>query len=369
MGRCDLFGCDGNERMTYSCRRCGMTFCSEHRLPEAHNCGSVRPKSEAGEKWFKEQGSEREQEKRGEKRRRGAASTPKKPNFSNEKSQKTSERKAKNWKTVHFGDTQDGSPPVRTRSESEDTDEESGSRLGWIWTIVGVLLLVGSRVRRFINSLLAYLFQALTGLVKIGIAFGVIAFLAVGAAGVIEATGGDMGAAGIDLGGVSNESGGYVAADDLDRERIEKHVLELTNEEREKQGLDPVTYDNRLENIARGHSEDMAKNAYFSHESRIGNNFEDRYEKAGYTCRIPIGDSQYATGSENIAYTYHAENIENYGRLTNERELAEALVDSWMNSPGHRRNILTEYWENLGVGIAITEENGMTKVYATQNFC
>lgn len=50
--------------------------------------------------------------------------------------------------------------------------------------------------------------------------------------------------------------------------------------------------------------------------------------------------------------------------------LATGIVDSWMNSTGHRENILRPYWNGEGIGIEIVETgDGMTKVWATQNFC
>lgn len=55
--------------------------------------------------------------------------------------------------------------------------------------------------------------------------------------------------------------------------------------------------------------------------------------------------------------------IETYS--TNQ-ELAEALVDGWMNSPPHRENILAENWEKIGVGVVVSAEG---KVFGTQNFC
>ena len=51
MGRCDVSTCAGDERLPFTCNRCGGTFCSAHRLPEAHAClgGTSEPAEEA---WF-----------------------------------------------------------------------------------------------------------------------------------------------------------------------------------------------------------------------------------------------------------------------------------------------------------------------------
>ncbi|RDZ32005.1 CAP domain-containing protein, partial [Haloferax sp. Atlit-24N] len=66
---------------------------------------------------------------------------------------------------------------------------------------------------------------------------------------------------------------------------------------------------------------------------------------------------------------YHDENVVGAGYLATEQELADGLMDQWMNSTGHRKNILTPEWNNIGVGVYIIEESGGTAVYATQNFC
>lgn len=119
---------------------------------------------------------------------------------------------------------------------------------------------------------------------------------------------------------------------------FEKKVVELTNVEREKMGLDPLQMYMPLMESARAKSEDMAKNQYFSHESpTFGDPFE-QMEAAGI-------DYYYA--GENIALGYRT---------------PEAVVEGWMNSPGHRANILTPEYSHIGVGFS---EDGY---YWTQQF-
>jgi uncharacterized protein YkwD len=50
-------------------------------------------------------------------------------------------------------------------------------------------------------------------------------------------------------------------------------------------------------------------------------------------------------------------------------EIAQAAVDSWMNSPEHRRNILRPQWDDMGIGVYILENSRETAIYVTQNFC
>jgi uncharacterized protein YkwD len=164
-------------------------------------------------------------------------------------------------------------------------------------------------------------------------------------------------------GDVSRPSVGY------DYDEVERLVVAYTNDERTERGLEPVSQDDALAAIARGHSADMATRGYFSHVSPEGETVGDRYADAGYSCRVPMGGMRYATGSENIAQTWIDRPVATDGgveRITTEEELARQLVEGWMNSPSHRENILTPEWRNLGVGVYITEAG---KVYATQNFC
>jgi uncharacterized protein YkwD len=78
----------------------------------------------------------------------------------------------------------------------------------------------------------------------------------------------------------------------------------------------------------------------------------------GYGCRVPAGGNRYLTGAENIAYRTT--------RYTNETDIGEAIVAQWMNSQGHRENILEPAWGNEGIGVTVAPGG---EVYATQNFC
>lgn len=114
-------------------------------------------------------------------------------------------------------------------------------------------------------------------------------------------------------------------------------VVTLTNAERAKAGCKALRRDDRLDTAALGHSLDMATRVYFSHDSQDGRSFSDRILAAGY--RSP--------GGENIAR----------GQTT-----AAEVVQAWMDSPGHKRNILDCTFTTIGVGYA---QNGD---YWTQDF-
>ncbi|MEU1042312.1 CAP domain-containing protein [Streptomyces sp. NPDC005551] len=102
-------------------------------------------------------------------------------------------------------------------------------------------------------------------------------------------------------------------------------VLKLVNEERAKVGCSPVAANSALSDLAAAFSEDMAARGFFDHTDPSGASPWDRAAKAGIT----------DLGGENIAR----------GQAT-----AEAVMEAWMNSPGHRANILNCDFKTLGVG-------------------
>jgi uncharacterized protein YkwD len=103
-------------------------------------------------------------------------------------------------------------------------------------------------------------------------------------------------------------------------------VVAATNAEREDAGCGPVTLDSRLSAAAQGHASDMAANDYFSHTDQDGGDSSDRMHDAGF--------SGSRTG-ENIAYG---------------QETGAEVVATWMDSSGHRHNILNCDYDRIGVG-------------------
>lgn len=121
---------------------------------------------------------------------------------------------------------------------------------------------------------------------------------------------------------------------------LEAQVAELVNVERAKAGCKPLTMDPKLADAARKHSEDMAARDYFAHTSQNGRGFAERITNEGYT---------WSTAAENIAKGQHT---------------PAAVMKGWMNSSGHRDNILNCAFKDIGVGIGTA---GKT-LYWTQNF-
>ncbi len=153
---------------------------------------------------------------------------------------------------------------------------------------------------------------------------------------------------------------------------IEILVHKFTNEQRVQNGLDPVKFDYEISDIARLHSLDMSNQNYFAHENLDGLDASDRARDAGYRCFKWIGSSYYLGLSENLFRGNLYESMKlldgvpvSYDWLTNE-EIAFIAVDGWMNSEGHRKNILNSNFDREGIGVYIDSED---RVYVTQNFC
>lgn len=105
-----------------------------------------------------------------------------------------------------------------------------------------------------------------------------------------------------------------------------RKVVALVNAARADAGCEPVTADARLTRAAQNHSDDMAARGYLGHTTPDGVTFDQRIRTAGY------GEP----AAENIAQ----------GTST-----AEAAMDAWLHSEGHRANILDCDYTTLGVGV------------------
>lgn len=137
----------------------------------------------------------------------------------------------------------------------------------------------------------------------------------------------------------SQESSNYSAVSS--NSGYEKSVAQLVNAEREKNGLQPLTFDSSISNVARTKSKDMADNNYFAHQSPTYGSAGDMLRQSGIN---------WSAWGENIAS----------GQNT-----PEEVVNAWMNSPSHRENILSPNFSKIGVGYVVSA-NGTP--YWTQMF-
>lgn len=152
---------------------------------------------------------------------------------------------------------------------------------------------------------------------------------------------------------------------------LASRIHELVNGERRKAGLDNLEWDPRLAAIALSHSRDMAERGYFDHLGLEGNDFADRYRENGYAVSTEL-PGRILLGGENLfkcsvvkSYFYDEAGGETSGYLfNNPDELAQAAVEGWMASAGHRENILTPY-SREGIGVYVDAHGD---VYVTENF-
>jgi uncharacterized protein YkwD len=134
------------------------------------------------------------------------------------------------------------------------------------------------------------------------------------------------------------------AAPLLDLATVRQQVLARVNEARRAAGLSALDPDPRLDVAAQLHASDMLERAYYSHESPEGLGPMERLEAAGYAARH---------AGENIAKGLFS---------------PVEVVDRWMNSRGHRHNLLARDFASLGVGVAVGGEGDGFEVVWVQVF-
>ncbi|MGG0453741.1 CAP domain-containing protein [Priestia megaterium] len=111
-----------------------------------------------------------------------------------------------------------------------------------------------------------------------------------------------------------------------DASQFEQKVVDLVNQEREKQGLKSLTLNKKLSDVARTKSKDMMDKGYFDHNSPTYGSPFDMMKQFGI---------EYTTAGENIAKG---------------QQSPEDVMNAWMNSDGHRKNILNPDFTEIGVG-------------------
>lgn len=118
---------------------------------------------------------------------------------------------------------------------------------------------------------------------------------------------------------------------------IKMEVFRIVNQERESHGIAPLCLNKELGKAAQDHSDDQQKCQKMSHTGCNGSSMGQRMRKAGYS---------FSFAGENVAWN---------------QQTAQSVMRAWMNSPGHRRNILKSSFTNIGIGLS-------SKYYWTQKF-
>ena len=126
---------------------------------------------------------------------------------------------------------------------------------------------------------------------------------------------------------------------------LEREVFDLINQQRAATGLPQLKWNDEVAKIARLHSENMAKFHFFSHQGLDGLQVNDRADL--------LGISNWRSIGENIAYNQGYDHP------------GEFAVERWMQSPGHKENVLNNRWKETGIGVAISKDK---RYYFTQVF-
>ena len=153
---------------------------------------------------------------------------------------------------------------------------------------------------------------------------------------------------------VTRDEAGCAHSSDLPtpeaRDELADAIHCLLNAERAKQGLPPVERDPTLERAAQAHAEDMGRRRFYAHENPTGLTPDQRMRKAGFDGRTTGENIHWGVG-------HHA----TPARITRD----------WMNSPGHRENILRPVFTRVGIGVGAEPPEfaagGLVGVYV-QNF-
>ncbi|MBE9179148.1 CAP domain-containing protein [Oculatella sp. LEGE 06141] len=111
---------------------------------------------------------------------------------------------------------------------------------------------------------------------------------------------------------------------------MERYVHSRINEIRQQEGLDPLQYNAELAAVARSYSQRMAEEDFFAHVSPDGSTPAERVEAAGLLYWI-VGENLFTS--------------------TNAPEPAPLAVQGWLDSPGHRENILRSVFSETGIGV------------------
>jgi uncharacterized protein YkwD len=135
---------------------------------------------------------------------------------------------------------------------------------------------------------------------------------------------------------------------------VEQLIIVLVNNERQSFNLSALSEDPLLTDLAREHSISMVENDFFGHERYPG--------ERPLSYNMSPGDAR----GENLAKIPTRQTIP--GPYLSLQEVCEWAVSGWMNSTGHRANILEPAFNETGVGVSFSEEGAFVYVYITQIF-
>lgn len=160
----------------------------------------------------------------------------------------------------------------------------------------------------------------------------------------------------------------------IDAAELERKIHQHINRERQIHGLAPLNGDEQLVAVARNHSLDMASHQFFNHVNLQGEYPSDRAQRQGWNQQKQIDPATVATGvAENIflarlydkVYTTKQDGRvikKEYDWLDSGR-LVRTIVQGWLNSPHHRKVMLSPQYDRQGIGVVVSGYD----VYVTED--
>ncbi len=157
---------------------------------------------------------------------------------------------------------------------------------------------------------------------------------------------------------------------------LEQRTFELVNEERTAQGLDELKWNDGIARVCRLHSRNMAENGFFSHTGLDGLNVSGRLKSAGIYYWNMSGENILMESGVDY-YTLNLLGMIRKVEYKTFEELAHEAVQGWMNSTGHRENILKTEFDESAMGVYVLQgtmgerlgtSQSNVSYYFTQNF-
>ncbi len=163
----------------------------------------------------------------------------------------------------------------------------------------------------------------------------------------------------------------------LDAPTLERRLHDAVNRARTAEGLPALAWRDDLRRLARAHSRDMARRGFFAHVNPDGEGVNDRAARLDVPCTRPARDdgSRMVGLAENLAQSARylsyqdrfvgGERVARTYAWRTTDALVRATVQGWLDSPGHRANLLHAVYQAHALGVAFTD----THAYVTHVFC
>lgn len=156
-------------------------------------------------------------------------------------------------------------------------------------------------------------------------------------------------------------SGPSTGAASFNTTAVENRTVERINAVRSERGLPEYTRFRQLDALAERHSTNMRDHDYYSHQSPDGQPFSTRADRIAPACkpaaenifRVPIDSAVRIYGTDRHVSTYSSDGVVAY------------LVQGWLNSDGHRENLLARDMQRVGISITVSDDD---EIYATMTF-